>query len=265
MAKSIPPFSAASIEAICRELGDLVIGSQISGLIAPLKPTDDDGTGTKWKRLYNAVVHRQNAQSDGRPMIRLITEVMQPVRFAHDAEFQAGRTAVNRKLLLSGYEVRDDGKVRAARRAQTVADARERADALGTELERRNVHPHVLDFCREELLQENYFHAVLEATKSVADRIREMTGLNTDGAALIDEATSTKNGLPILAFNALTSEWERSEQVGLAMIAKGLLSMARNPTAHAPKVKWAVDLSDALDVLTITSMLHRRLDSATVR
>lgn len=40
--------------------------------------------------------------------------------------------------------------------------------------------------------------------------------------------------------------------------------MARNPTVHAPKVKWAVELSDALDVLTMASLLHRRLDTAIV-
>lgn len=265
LGKQLPPaFSSAAVEAVCRELGELVIGSQITGLIAPLKVPQsiDDGTGTKWKRLFNAVAYRQTKQGDGRPLIRLIMEIMQPVRFDDNQQFQAGRASVNRKLLLYGYEVREDGKVGKAKPAATVADAQERADALGSELKQRNVHPRVLTFCRKELLQENYFHAVLEATKSVADRIRELTGLTKDGAPLIDEATSLKGGQPILAFNELKTEWEESEHTGLAMLAKGLLAMARNPTAHAPKVKWAVELNDALDVLTIASLLHRRLDTA---
>lgn len=267
MSNPVPaPFSSAAVEAVCRELGELVIGAQITGLIAPLKipKTVDDGTGTKWKRLYNAVAYRQGKQGDGRPLIKLISEVMQPVRFDDAQHFQTGRASVNRKLLLYGYEVREDGRVGHAKRAETVADAQQRADALGSELRQRNVHPLVLAFCRKELLEENYFHAVLEATKSVADRIRELTGLTKDGAALIDEATSLKKGQPTLAFNELKTEWEESEHTGLAMIAKGLLAMARNPTAHAPKVKWAVELSDALDVLTIASLLHRRLDGAIV-
>lgn len=187
-----------------------------------------------------------------------------PVRFKDVQDFQSGRVAVNRKLLLYGYEVREDGKVGKVKQAATVADAQQRADVLGAELKQRNVHPRVLAFCRQELLQENYFHAVLEATKSVADRIRDLTGLTKDGAPLIDEATSLKNGQPILAFNELKTEWEKSEHTGLAMVAKGLLAMARNPTAHAPRVKWAVELNDALDVLTIASLLHRRLDEAIV-
>lgn len=266
MAKTVAPFSSAAIEAVCRELGDLVIGSQIAGLIAPLKVKESasEAQGTKWKRLYNAAARRQNKQGDGRPLIRLISDVMEPVRFDDARHFEAGRSAVNRKLLLYGYEVRADGKVGRTKRAETVADAQQRADVLSVELKQRGVHPTVLAFCRKELLEENYFHAVLEATKSIADRVRELTGLTKDGSALIDEATSLKGDNPLLAFNALETEWERSEHTGLAMLAKGLLATARNPTAHAPKVKWAVELSDALDVLTIASLLHRRLDMAIV-
>ena len=46
---------------------------------------------------------------------------------------------------------------------------------------------------------------------------------------------------------------------------KGLFSTFRNPAAHAPRVAWATSRSDALDMLTLASMLHRRLDQAEVR
>jgi hypothetical protein len=38
-----------------------------------------------------------------------------------------------------------------------------------------------------------------------------------------------------------------------------------NPTAHAPKVVWATPRADALDMLTLASMLHRLPDDATIR
>ena len=56
-----------------------------------------------------------------------------------------------------------------------------------------------------------------------------------------------------------------SRQTGLATLMKGMFSTFRNPTAHAPKVVWATSRADALDMLTLVSMLHRRLDDATVR
>jgi hypothetical protein len=107
-----PPFSASAIEEVCKVLGDAVTGDQIPNLIAPLKvPEEPDGPGTKWKRLFNAVVARQNKSQDGKGLVRLVLEVMVPVRFGSPAEFEAVRTRVNERLLLSGFEVRDDGKV----------------------------------------------------------------------------------------------------------------------------------------------------------
>jgi Protein of unknown function (Hypoth_ymh) len=46
-----------------------------------------------------------------------------------------------------------------------------------TELARHDVHPDVLRFCRAELMQQNYFHAVLEAAKSVADKLRTLASV----------------------------------------------------------------------------------------
>jgi uncharacterized protein (TIGR02391 family) len=94
-------------------------------------------------------------------------------------------------------------------------------------------------------------------------RLRDLSGLQSDGAPLVDAACSLSSG-PIVAFNALSTEWERSEQTGLATLLKGLFGTFRNPTAHAPKVCWATSRMDALDMLTLASMLHRRLDTATV-
>ena len=251
---------------ICRALGDAVRGHQIAKLLAALKIHEDPGEerNTKWKRLFNAVAAAQNRQRDGRPLLRLVSEVMQPVRFESPEEFEAHRVPVSERLLLSGYRVREDGKVARVKAATTLSEAQQRADALRAELARREVHPDVLHFCRVELVQQNYFHAVLEAAKSVAEKLRDMSGLDGDGAGLVDGACSLSSG-PIVAFNALSTEWERSEQTGLATLLKGLFGTFRNPTAHAPKVRWATSRAEALDMLTLASMLHRRLDAATVR
>ena len=261
-----PPFSASAVESICRVLGEAVTGPQIPNLISPLKAPEARGEeqNTKWKRLFNAVAKAQNRQKDGRPLIRLISVVMQPVRFASPADFEERRTLINERLLLSGFRLLEDGKLARVQAATTLSEAQQRADDLRAELVRRDVHPDVVRFCRTELLERNYFHAVLEASKSVADKLRTLTGLTGDGASLVDAACSINSG-PRLAFNSLTTDWERSEQTGLAMLMKGLFSTFRNPTAHAPKVLWATSRAEALDMFTLASMLHRRLDSATVR
>jgi len=118
----------------------------------------------------------------------------------------------------------------------------------------------VLRFCREELLVENYFHAVLEETKSVADKLRARTGLTDDGGILIDRALGCD--LPLLAINALEGESDRAEQGGFANLVKGVLGMFCNPPARAPRIVWAMNREDAEEVFTLLSMIHKRLDAA---
>jgi uncharacterized protein (TIGR02391 family) len=127
-------------------------------------------------------------------------------------------------------------------------------------LEDRNIHPEVLKYCRAELLEENYFHAVLEAVKGVAERLRAMSGLGSDGAELVNQALSAKT--PIILLNSLRTETEQSEQRGIANLLVGVFGAVRNPTSHAPKVVWPMPEQDAIDVLGILSFVHRKLDNS---
>jgi hypothetical protein len=130
-------FSASVIEEDCKVPGDAVTRPQIPNLTAPLKvPEEPDGPGTKWKRLFNAMVARQSKSQDGKALVRLVMEVMSPVRFDSTAEFEAVRTRVNERLLLSGFGVRKDGIVVTVRAARTVEEAQQRADDLRAELGR---------------------------------------------------------------------------------------------------------------------------------
>ena len=57
---------------------------------------------------------------------------------------------------------------------------------------------------RQEIIEQNTFHAVLEATKSLARKIRDKSGLDGDGAPLVDAAFGmAQQRLPVLAFNSL--------------------------------------------------------------
>jgi len=45
-------------------------------------------------------------------------------------------------------------------------------------------------------------------------------------------------------------------------LLRGLFGTFRNTTAHAPKITWKIEEQDALDILSLVSLVHRRLDSA---
>jgi uncharacterized protein (TIGR02391 family) len=262
----IPDFDKANLQAICGILGDRdsgLTGSQIAGLLQQCGIDDPVRTASKAYRLLQALEQRQRADGCGNHVGAFVQAAMNPVNYTLNAEvFESRRSSLNAVLSFSGITLGEDGKLRETKSARTLGEAQERAGRLRKKLLDRSVHADVLRFCRAELLQENYFHEVFEATKSVADKIREKSGLTSDGARLVDQAFGKATGLPLLAFNTLHTQAEQSEQTGLMNLLKGLFGTFRNTTAHAPKIKWVIGEQDALDMLSLASLLHRRLDGA---
>ena len=84
-----------------------------------------------------------------------------------------------------------------------------------------------------------------------------MSDVDRDGAALVDHVFSMSQ--PILAFNTLQTETEKSEHKGFASLLKGCFAAVRNPLAHEPKIHWEGE-DNAADYLSLISLLHRKLD-----
>jgi len=266
--KPVPPFPGEQLEAICRIIADTstgLTGSEIGHTLAKCGIPDVDSENTKWKRLHNSFVAVQNMTQYGNHVVAFLHKAMSPVLYADSEEyFERKRAELNRALAFSGLTMGADGRIAKVSRAKTISEAQQRADELRSALKARDVHADVLRFCKAELVQGNYFHAVLEAAKSVADRIRAMSGLSSDGAELAQQAFALgKSGTPVLAINPLSNETECGEQRGFMNLLIGLFGTFRNPTAHAPKIYWPIDEQDALDILSLVSLVHRKLDSVT--
>ncbi len=257
-------FALSQLEAIADALGDTadgLTGSEIGLLLANARIEDIDPGITKRKRLLNAFVTCQNRLGHRRNILAFIRFAMKPERYARSPErFEPMRLLLNRSLAFAALQVEQSGELVSSERASTLPDAFRKANELRADLAARGAHPDVLAFCRSELVADNYFHAVLEATKSVAAKLRERTGLTDDGATLVDRALG--GNLPMLAVNSLEDESQLSEQRGFANLVKGMFGMFRNTTAHAPRVNWNMAKSDAEDLLTLASLIHRRLDAA---
>lgn len=258
----VPPFDETILRTVCEILGntsDGLTGSEIGQLLRECGIEDRLPGFTKRERLYEALQKRQSIDGVGNNVAAFIHKAMNPVRYIREPlVFENRRSQLNQALAFAGFLLGEDGTLRQTSTARTLTEARERAGRLYRELLIRRAHPNVLRFCQAELLQDNYFHAVFEATKSIADKIREESGLTSDGSKLVDEAFG--GNPPLLAFNTLQTETERSEHTGLMNLLKGLFGTFRNTTAHAPKIRWVIDEQDAVDMLTFTSLLHRRLD-----
>lgn len=267
MASRLPPFTSQQIERIARIIGDTetgLSGNEIGRLLSGLGFPDSELGTTKWKRLFNSLAELQNQHGVGNHTIQLINNVMRPESYVSNrALFEGRQEQLNAVLAFAGYSVRDDGAVCKRNKATTLDEAFAKANRMEEQLRARNVHPLVLAFCRAELVQFNYFHAVFEAMKSIKSRVNEMAQVDGDGAQLIDDAFGFTKG-PIIAINKLSNQTDEGEQKGFVNLLKGLFGMVRNPLAHHAKVEWDMSEQDALDILTTLSLVHRKLDSARV-
>jgi uncharacterized protein (TIGR02391 family) len=260
----LPCFESPQLEAVCRVLADTdngLTGTEIEYVLRELGISDPNPSMTKWKRLFNAFAEAQNKHQVGNHLVLFINKAMSPARYTSKPDLFAWRQdGLNVALAFSGYAVNMKGLVVHATPEATIEGALARAKRLYSILQGRGTHQEIFNYCKSELLQDNYFHAVLEAVKGVAERLRQMSGLSSDGADLVNAVFSVKN--PILAINSLKTETELSEQKGIANLLIGVFGAIRNPTAHAPKVVWAMPEQDAIDVLGILSYVHRKLDGA---
>lgn len=259
-------FTSGQLEAICKVLADTtegLTGSEIGYILQQVRIKDVNPNITKWKRLYNALADAQNRRRCGNPILEFINKALEPARYQDNlAVFEERRDRVNVSLLLyDGLEFRDNGKFYRTSKASSPKEAQQRVNRLRSALQRRQVHADVLRYCSTEFMGNNPFHAVLEATKSVAEKIRAKTGLTGDGAALV-QAALAGNG-PLLRINAFLSEAHKSEQRGFTNLLVGMFGTFRNPTAHAARITWPMSEEDALDLFTLASYAHRRIDSAT--
>jgi uncharacterized protein (TIGR02391 family) len=255
---AVPTLKEGQIESLARILGDCGSGSDITRVLRDRGLVDDSGESTKWRRLYWIFLRSQEEFHCANRILDFVQAFLTPARFSGRIdEFESHRVEVNGILAFSGLEYGKDGSFHRCVAVTTLDEAERRYRTIQAKFRGRRIHPEVLRYCRAELLQDNYFHAVFEASKGLAQRIRDLSGVQADGAALVDQVFRIDR--PLLVLNSLRTETEKSEHKGFAMLLKGCFATIRNPLAHEPKILWDGE-DDAADFLSLLSLLHRKLD-----
>jgi uncharacterized protein (TIGR02391 family) len=121
-----------------------------------------------------------------------------------------------------------------------------------------HLHPFIAKGCSQLFADGHYAQAIEEAAKAVFQYIRNVTGLTTDGAVLVDTAFSPHK--PVLAFSDLADETKKNEQVGFMEMLKGFLKGVRHPLAHSHGK--AEEAQKAFEYLVMASLFCRRIDDA---
>lgn len=211
--------------------------------------------------LYNCFAETCNREQNCDKVLRFVEAALNPIRYTAEADrahYFSLKRELNKVLLLIGLVVDETGKIVPVKKASTLAEVDERVDHLNAELQKRHIHHEVKKYCKKDFLQKDFFDAVFEASKGLAQRVREISGMQEDGGQLFQQAFSLKN--PSLFFNTLQTDSEKSEFTGLRELLQAIFHLVRNPAAHTPKINWKVEEEKALDILTVISFAHKYLD-----
>ena len=168
-----PKLKDASLQKLCDVIGDTatgLTGREIGRYLSECNIADPHPSITKRDRLFEALRAKQNEDGCANGVLAFIRHVMDPVLHADQREvFESKRSALNLVLAFSGIELDEEGRLRRSVQARTISEAAAAASMLRKDLVERKVHSDVLRYCRAELVEDDYFHAVFEATKSVAE------------------------------------------------------------------------------------------------
>jgi len=211
--------------------------------------------------LFSCLATQINKTGSCKCTYDFIQSVLNPINYTrldNRGKYEWLFEELNKVLILLGMQVRKDGIIIVVEKATTLNEVDKRVSHLKKKLYERSIHNEVVKYCESDYLRKDYFDAVFEASKGLAERVREIMGLKTDGGTLFDTAFSTKD--PYLFFNKLSTESELSEFKGLKELLCAIFHLARNPEAHTPKINWKVDEGKALDILTLISFAHKYLD-----
>jgi uncharacterized protein (TIGR02391 family) len=258
---AIPAFNEQLLQMMCDILGDTsdgLSGSDISLLLEHCDIPSPESGVTKRHRLYQALSKRQREDGCANHVIHFVQCALIPENYLEKPhQFDFLRYSLNEILSEAGYQIGMDGKFH--RMPKIATGAAQRANQLRSALLPRNLHPEVMRLCRADLLGEHYLPVVIAAAKSLSEKIQLKTGSISVGAELADHALEFSNG-PKLAFNTLQTKAEISEHLSLLHLIKSVLTAFNSP--DTPEPAWAIAEPDAIDLLTLISMLHRRIDQA---
>lgn len=245
------------------KINDYLLRCGIDNLGIPSK-TYNNGmyytTGTnKSDKLYNSFANELNKSKSTSKIERFIEAAYDPTNYNGDKSmFEQDLNELNKLLIMMGVQLNNQGKIEVVKQAKTIDEVEQRLNSLLDEFHRRKLHNEILKYCKKEYLQSNFFHALLEASKGVLQRIRNITSRTEDGITLIDKVLIIKT--PLLVFNGLSNDDEENEYKGFRRLLESIVSLVRNPTAHKPKILSYEDFDITMEMFSIISLAHKYLD-----
>jgi uncharacterized protein (TIGR02391 family) len=130
-----------------------------------------------------------------------------------------------------------------------------------------NIKPELWLAIESSYTSSNYSHAIRDAMSFVTNVLRDKSGLDGDGDALVGRALGFKqNKRPRLMINRFQTQTEKDMQRGLMYTLKGMYALVRNPRVHERKIDNKNDADTIIVFIDyITNYLGKSQQSFTVQ
>ncbi len=249
----------STLEEIGRALGDTFTAGQLPRFFTesqvPSEFVPTEVVGDKWMYCMRVMEGLLDGGSAARRSLREFIG-----RWLSDQLQESPTNSVRRrvveKLARQGWHVKDGVLVVGPR---SIADASALAP-LYRDARTDTLHPDIRQVAERYLDSGNPEVAIFEAFKAVNKRVKDATGLSSDGTTLMGRAMSDTT--PLVRFGDPSTQTGRDIQAGVRFMFMGAVSSLRNPDAHEQFRQLGEQ--EAFEELSFASMLMRRLDAADI-
>jgi uncharacterized protein (TIGR02391 family) len=248
------PIAGMTLDAIARAIGDTYTDNQLirflddSGI--PEEVLSELGAASRWQYVLSVFELLHDGGSESRRALRGFIGAWLDNRL-HTGPDVPLHEQLLVDLARQGWFVVDSQLVIGQPQFRNAPVA----PPFGTDARLALLHPAIRE-AASRYLDTHLEVAIFEAFKAVDLRVRELSGIDAFGTELMGKAFGTEN--PPLKLADLTTETGKGIQEGFRFIFMGAVRGIRNRDAH--ELFRPLDDEDAIEQLSLASMLMRRLD-----
>lgn len=117
----------------------------------------------------------------------------------------------------------------------------------------RHLDEKIKDRIKQYYINKQYGMAADQGTKIYCEILRDLSGIELDGRALMDRIFT--GSTPVIKVSDMSTATGKSIQEGQHFLSSGVMSSFRNPASHMPVDKLIPEKFSELDCLNILSLL----------
>lgn len=274
---TVPSIDPTYLTMICDalvSLDDVISDGELGILLLSSDIPDANPNASRHRRLLTAMLAEQERARCADSIAKFLRRTGYHIKTKRGEDaYKRYIREMNQILSFAGLELDNNANLDEAslnqqdgtKKSMYIApEAEERAKQFKALIKARHLHPDLELSCRAEFfIEPGYFVFLTEATKVLLEKVKSKSNLRVDTPTIAEQAFAFPwKGEPVLAFNQFESDSDRSEQFSLMVLLKAMFLIVQDEQSGKYRHGWKLSQDDALDLLTMISFFHKKIDKA---